>query len=92
MKQSDKISDNSGSPSIIPKKVSSEGQTISESSETPLSTAPTSPISSSSYKSGTLTDDTNVAQALQVVGANEGDPEPQISERAAYGEQMVRKF
>lgn len=61
--------------------------TVSESSETPLSTAPTSPISntSSSYKSGTLTDDANVAQGLQ--GVDNG--EPQVSQRAAYGEQMV---
>lgn len=58
--------------------------TVSEASETPLSTAPTSPLSntSSSYKSGT---DTNLAQGLQSVD----NGEPQISERAAYGEQMV---
>uniref|UniRef100_A0A336M5M2 Anion exchange protein n=2 Tax=Culicoides sonorensis TaxID=179676 RepID=A0A336M5M2_CULSO len=64
---------------------------ISESSETPLSTAPTSPLSnttSSSYKSGTLTDDAvafvNIAQGLQSVD----NGEPQISQRAAYGEQV----
>lgn len=71
-----------------------EQTATSESSETPLSTAPTSPLSnasatSSSYKSGTLTDDTaNVAQGLQ--GVDNG--EPQISQRAAYGEQMVGKL
>lgn len=61
--------------------------TVSEASETPLSTAPTSPLSntSSSYKSGTFIDDTNLAQGLQSVD----NGEPQISERAAYGEQMV---
>lgn len=67
-----------------------EGPDVSEASETPLSTAPTSPISntSSSYKSGTLTDDANVAQGLQSVD----NGEPQISQRAAYGEQMVGKI
>lgn len=67
----------------------SSSVTAESSDSTPLSTAPTSPISQSSlsYKSGILTD-SNVAQGLQSID----DEEPQLSERAAYGEQVVGDF
>lgn len=75
-------------------------RSASESSDTPLSTAPTSPVSqsSTSYKSGTLTEDGASASAACATGADyvhvqmpdDDDQPPQLSERAAYGEQAVR--
>lgn len=84
-------------------------QQLSESSDTPLSTAPTSPVSqSSSYKSGTLTED-GFTNAVAIAETSAGTPDsvvlqildtvvqptsvdsdqPQLSQRAAYGEQTV---
>ncbi|XP_063703207.1 anion exchange protein 3 isoform X2 [Culicoides brevitarsis] len=92
MKQSDKSDKHAaaerGSGPTGSEQRDDDDQNSTPGDETPLSTAPTSPLSntSSSYKSGTLTDDATTAVNLAQGGVDNG--EPQISERAAYGEQM----